>query len=84
VEWNGRCCSVSLKNISFCRELLKDGFYGDSLVLHGIAMHWNIKVTVLNSRTLRETRFRHNAPMEKADIVLVYNGIHHYVGACKL
>ncbi len=57
-------------------------FYGDQRVLSALAWRWQLKITVLNSKTMREQRIRHDAPMDKIDLLLVYNGVNHYVGAC--
>ena len=63
--------------------MLDPMFYGDATVLSALAWQWDLKITVLNSKTLRETRIRHDSRMELADIVLIWNGKNHYVGACK-
>ncbi len=58
-------------------------FYGDSIVLAALAWNWCLKITVLNSKTLREMRIRHDAPLHMSDLCLVWNGKNHYVGARK-
>ena len=63
--------------------MLKPGSYGDSIILSSLAYFWDVKITVLRADFMREVRFRHNSPMEKADIILVYNGRNHYCPACE-
>ena len=60
-----------------------------------MSMRWQITITVVHAGSseedeygqkkdpLRESRVRHNRPLEEVDLVLVYCGNNHYVGASK-
>ena len=61
--------------------MLEDSSYADSVILNALSHLWGVRITVLDATTLQEQRFRHNEDMERADIVLVYNGVNHYSGA---
>ena len=72
---------------------LLDTTWGDELLIVAMSMRWQIAITVLHAGStpedpekkdpLREARVRHNRPLEDADLVLVYCGHNHYVGASK-
>ena len=59
--------------------MLKRGFWGEDVVLYSFSCLFDLKITVLNSRSLEEYRYRHNLPLGQADVVLVYNGNNHYL-----
>ena len=61
--------------------MLDEDHYGDSVTLMMISHMWGVRLTVLNSTTLQESRFRHTMDMEDADLVCVYNGVNHYSAA---
>ncbi len=65
------------------RMMLKDNSYGDQIVIKALSHLWGFRITVVRAVQLTEERFRHNVPLEEADIVLIYNGIDHYSYACK-
>ena len=44
---------------------------------------WQLTITVVHGESLRESRVRHNRPLDEVDLVLVYCGNNHYVGASK-
>ena len=62
----------------YCHLLLQRDFWGDEVVLFAMSYMWAVKITVLNSKTLQEYRIRHDRAMEEADVVIVYNGSHHF------
>ena len=68
----------------YCRHILDRRFWGDTLILYAISCMWALKITVVNSKTLEEYRVRHNAPLRKADISVVFNASSHYTAAGKL
>ena len=47
--------------------------YGDLIMIKLIASLWGCRITVLRSDSLAELRFRHDLPLEDADMVWVYN-----------
>ena len=63
----------------YLRSMLKRGFWGEDVVLYSFSCLFDLKITVLNSRSLEEYRYRHNQPLGEADVVLVYNGNNHYL-----
>ena len=66
----------------YLQYLLKDSTWGDEVLIVNMSMRWQICITVLHD-DLRESRVRHDRPLQDADLVLVYCGNSHYVGACK-
>ena len=66
----------------YLQYLLKDSTWGDEVLIVTMSMRWQIAITVLHD-DLRESRVRHDRPLTDADLVLVYCGNNHYVGACK-
>jgi len=58
--------------------MMKFGEWGDSIMLKTLSLFFGLRVTVLTATALTEQRFRHDLPMAKADLVLVYNGHNHY------
>ena len=68
----------------YCRYMLQESTYGDSMTLMLISMLWNLRVTCLVAENLFEYRFRHNELIAKADMVFVFNqSSEHYVAAGK-
>ena len=59
--------------------MLKRGFWGEDVMLYSFSCLFDLKITVLNSRSLEEYRYRHSLPLGQADVVLVYNGNNHYL-----
>ena len=59
--------------------MLKREFWGEDVVLYAFSCLFDLKIMVLNSRSLEEYRYRHNLPLCQADVVLVYNGNSHYL-----
>ena len=68
----------------YCRHILDRRFWGDALILYAISCMWALKITVVNSKTLEEYRIRHNAPLRRADISVVFNASCHYTAAGRL
>ena len=66
----------------YLQYLLKDSTWGDEVLIVTMSMRWQIAITLVHD-DLRESRVRHDRPLEDADLVLVYCGGSHYVGACK-
>ena len=66
--------------ITFCEHLLTNGTWGDDLILTLISCMWQIRITSVNATTLGETRIRHNLPLEKADLVLIFTMGDHFLG----
>ncbi len=63
---------------------MRDSSWGDGIMIKAFCFTFGARLTVLNCKVLTETRFRHNLPMQKADIVLVHNGdgvLGHYSAA---
>ena len=56
---------------------------GDALILYAVSCMWAVKITVVNSRTLKQYRVRHAASLQNTDIALVYNSSSHYTATGK-
>ena len=66
----------------FIKAMLKKDEAGDFLVAYLVALMWQLKVTIVEAQPmLAEVRLRHNQPLEKADLVLVYNNQDHFSAA---
>ena len=68
---------------TYCEHLLTNGTWGDDLVLTLISCMWQIKITSVDATTLGETRIRHNLPMDKADLVVIFTMGDHFMGTGK-
>ena len=78
----------------YLEYVLLDTTWGDELLIVAMSMRWQITITVVHAGSseedeygqkkdpLRESRVRHNRPLEEVDLVLVYCGNNH-VGASK-
>ena len=69
--------------IGYIESLLEDTFWGDHGVMLTISMMWQVAITVLTAEDFEENRLRHNRRLSRADILLIYCGDSHYLGACK-
>ena len=58
-------------------NLLDSTTWGDSVIIDMISRRWGLKITVLEADKEEEIRFRHNVPLDKADLVLVYASDHY-------
>ena len=67
--------------VPFCQHLLKDRTWGDQHVLAIISYLWQIRITVLHAEDLTETRIRHDLPLPKTDLLLLFTGGNHFMGA---
>ena len=64
---------------TYLTKMLKGQFWGDEIVLWLVSMMWNLKIMVVNSKTLQEYRFHHNVALWHVDVGLVYNSSTHYM-----
>ena len=72
--------------MTWCQAMITDKVYGDLCMLKLIASMWSVRITILRCDSLSEVRIRHDLPLDKAEIVLIYNGVPvlgHYCGAIK-
>lgn len=69
--------------LSWLRYSLQRDSWGDETTLALISMMWQLRITVVYAETLIQEKIRHKQPLQKADIVVVYCGGTHYVGAGK-
>ena len=65
----------------YLRHMLRRSFWGEDIVLYCLSCLFDLKITVVNARTLDEYRFRHDQPLALADVVLIFNGHNHYIFA---
>ena len=61
--------------------LLWGNVWGDEVVLFTVSCMWSMKITVLNMKMLQEYRIHHDQPLDKTDIVLMYNVCNHFNAA---
>ena len=64
--------SMSYK--TYLQYMMKNGTWGDTIVLKGIASMWAAKLTVFHADTLTQTKFRHTGDPFVADICVLFNG----------
>ena len=72
--------------MTWCQAMISYKVYGDLCLLKLIASMWSVRITVVRCDSMNEVRIRHDLPLEKAEIVLLYNGVPvmgHYCGAIK-
>ena len=67
----------------YLMALLRDGFWGDEIVLTIVSMMFQCGITVLNANNFLQTKIWHNTPLKDADIILVHCQGRHYVPVCK-
>ena len=53
------------------------------MVLYVVSCMWNMKVTVLNMKTLQEYRIWHDRHLNGADVAITYNANKHFNAAGK-
>ena len=58
--------------------------WADNFLCGVIAHMWKQRVTLIIASTLSEIRYFHDKPLEDADLVVVYVGGAHYLGAGEL
>ena len=69
--------------ISYLKYMLEGSSWGDQGILSLISMMWQITITIVNGDNLSQIKIRHSRPLEDVDLVLLYCGGSHYLGACK-
>ena len=67
----------------YLEYILQDTTWGEELLIVTMSQRWQLTITVVHGESLRESRVRHNRPLDEVDLVLVYCGNNHYVGASK-
>ena len=68
----------------YLRQLQHHDFWGDEVVLYAVSCMWNMKVTVLNTKTLQEYRIQHGHCLNGADTAVTYNANNHFNAVGKL
>ena len=67
--------------LGYLKHQLKEGTWGDEIMVAAMSMMWQITVTILYAETLTEHRIRHDRLIGKVDMVVVSCGGCHYIGA---
>ena len=67
--------------VSYLEFMLKSSTWGDEMMLMVLGMIFQLRVTMLNVTTLIATRYRHNEPVAKSDILMLLAGGNHYMAA---
>ena len=65
----------------YLTKMLTRSFWGEDIVLYALSCMFDLKITVVNTHTLDEYRYRHSQPLSAVDMVLVYTGSNHYLYA---
>ncbi|MCG8624509.1 MAG: hypothetical protein MJE68_21260, partial [Proteobacteria bacterium] len=68
---------------SWLCSIIEPSFWGDTAMIHLFSMMWQVGITVLGAEDLSLTKIRHAKELAETDLVLVYAGRSHYLGACK-
>ena len=74
----GDDCPEPISYKEYLTKMLKRGQWGDDIILHAFASLCNVRITVVNAARLEEYRIRHDIPLKKVDVVLIFNGRNHY------
>ena len=73
----------SFSFVEYIEHIITDGTWGDGHIITLISMMWQVKITILTANNLGEVRIRHNDRLTDADLVVVFIGGDHYMGAGK-
>ena len=70
--------------VTYLKALIKRKFYGDKIISIVISMMWQVRISVLNAKTLRQIKIRTSNRLSKVDIALVHCQYNHYMplGKC--
>lgn len=68
---------------SYLMAMLDSSFWGDQGMIIAISMMWQLAITIVDTEYLSQIKIRHSRKLQDVDMVLVYAGRMHYVGACK-
>ena len=71
---------------SYLKYIIGAKKWGDSICLTLIASMWCARISVVLSRTLGQLKFRHDMPLEQADLIIVFNNNEdtgHYSGVIR-
>ena len=79
--------------VQYLKYMMEDSSWGDEGIITLIGMMWNVTITVIlvSSKSpkkdkpcqFRQLKLRHDRQLEDVDLVLIYAGESHYLGACK-
>ena len=69
--------------VEYIEHIVTEGTWGDEHILTLISLMWQVKITILRANNLGEVRIRHNDRLTDADLVVVFIGGDHYMGAGK-
>ena len=67
--------------VSYLESLLELSFYGEEIVVAATSMMWQLRITILASDTLQQTRVHHSNKLCNADVVLIRTRQLHYIPA---
>ena len=76
-------CPEPISFKEYLTRMLKRGQWGDDIILYAFACLCGVRITVVNSLRLEEYRIRHDLPLKKVDIILIFNRRNHYSYAGK-
>ena len=67
--------------VSFLSHINTSGTWGDTFVLNILSCIWQMSITSLNCEELKETRYRHSVKLNDVDLVVLFVGGDHFMGA---
>ena len=67
--------------LTYLRHQLKEGSWGDEIMVAAMSMMWQISITILYAETITEHRVRHDRLIGKVDMVVIFCDGCHYIGA---
>ena len=59
--------------VSYMKYIAVSKRWGDTICLILISSMWSARISVVLSRTLGQIKFRHDLPLEQADLIVVFN-----------
>ena len=70
--------------VTYLQAMLKGDFYADEITLIVISMMWQVRVTVLNGKTLHQIKIRHGNKTENVDLAVAHCSGNHNIplGEC--
>ena len=74
----GDDCPEPISYKEYLTRMLKRGQWGYDIILHAFASLCDVRITVVNAARLEEYRIRHDIPLKKVDVILIYNSRNHY------
>ena len=69
--------------LGYLTHMMHSSSWGDHGVITIMSMMWQITITILNAEYLTQIKIRHARPIQDVDLLLIFSGQSHYLGACE-